>query len=64
MQKYYNFETRFISLRDKLKEFLNKNNIYYECSGAYSFYHFEILANQAELLKINNFLNSESITEV
>lgn len=28
MKKYYNFDTRFITLRDELKTFLQDNNIY------------------------------------
>ena len=63
-KKYYNFDTLFISLRDKLKAFLQDNNIYYELSGNYSYYHFEILANKIEFDKINVFLDSEAITEV
>lgn len=63
MKKYYNFETRFISLRDSLRNFLHENNIYYELSGGNSFYHFEILANENEKEKINTFLDSVIITE-
>lgn len=63
-KKYYNFDTRFISLRDALREFLHKNNIYYELSGAYSYYHFEILASPGELEKTNSFLDSITITAV
>ena len=64
MKTFYNFETRFISLRDNLREFLKRNNIYFELSGAYSYYHFEILADKTELEKINMFLDSETIKEV
>ena len=63
-KKYYNFDTRFISLRDKLKAFLQDNNIYFELSGNYSYYHFEILADKIALEKINTFLDFETITEV
>jgi hypothetical protein len=63
-RKYYNFDTRFISLRDNLREYLKSNNIYYELSGAYSYYHFEILANENELAKVNEFLDSITINEV
>lgn len=62
-KKYYNFETRFISLRDALRTFLHSNNIYYELSGAYSYYHFEILAGPVELEKVNAFLDTQTITE-
>ena len=63
-KKYYSFDTRFISLRDKLRAFLHESGIYYELSGAYSYYHFEILANAEELDKTNIFLDSVTITEV
>ena len=64
MKKYYNFETRFISLRDALRAFLHENGIRYELSGAYSYYHFEILADPVELDKVNAFLDSQTILEV
>lgn len=64
MKKYYNFETRFISLRDALREYLHTNNIKYELSGAYSFYHFEILADREQLERVNAFLDTQIITEV
>ena len=60
-KRYYNFDTRFISLRDKLREYLHNNNIYYELSGAYSYYHFEILADIYQLSDINAFLDSVTI---
>ncbi len=63
-KKYYSFETRFISLRDALREYLKNNDIYFELSGAYSYYHFEILANPEQLKNINTFLDSQIITEV
>lgn len=64
MKKYYNFETRFLSLRDALRSFLHNHKIYYELSGAYSYYHFEILASPEELEQINHFLDTQSILEV
>lgn len=64
MRKYYNFETRFISLRDALRQFLHENNIYYELSGGSSFYHFEILTDPAGAETINTFIDSVSIVEV
>ena len=63
-KKYYNFDTRFISLRDALRQYLKDNNIYYELSGAYSYYHFEVLANEKELISVNNFLDSITIQGV
>ena len=37
--KYYNFETMFISLAEKIGDFLKENNIYFEISknGKYYF---------------------------
>ena len=64
MKRYYNFDTRFISLRDALRAWLHDNGIYYELSGAYSYYHFEILADQSELEKVNAFLDTQIIKEV
>lgn len=63
MKKYYHFDTRFISLRDALRSYLQENNIYYELSGNYSYYHFEVLANPDEIQKINAFLDTQTITE-
>lgn len=63
-KKYYNFDTRFISLRDALRAYLHDNGIYYELSGAHSYYHFEILADPVELEKVNAFLDTQIITEV
>lgn len=62
--KYYNFETRFISLRDALREYLKSNNIYYELSGGPAFYHFEIKTDPAGAASINNWLDTQIITEV
>lgn len=64
MKKYYNFDTRFISLRDALRAFLHDIGVYYELSGNYSYYHFEILATVSELETINSFLDTQIITEV
>lgn len=63
MKTYKSFETRFISLRDALRQFLHDNNIYYELSGVRSFYHFEILATDAETETINDFLDNICIYE-
>jgi hypothetical protein len=62
--KFYNFETRFISLRDALREYLKENNIYYELSGGNSFYHFEIKTDPAGAAAINAWLDGQIITEV
>lgn len=64
MRKWYHFETRFISLRDDLRNFLKESGIKYELSGAFSYYHFEILCDSAELEKVNKWLDENTITEV
>lgn len=61
--KYYNFETMFRSLQNKLSDFLTDNRIYYELSGAPGCYHFEILTGENGVKQINSFLNSVCITE-
>lgn len=63
MEKFYNFETLFISVRDALRGFLKENKIYYELSKAYQFYHFEIKATKTQADMINDFLDSISICE-
>lgn len=62
--KWYNFETRFLSLRDALRAFLKDNNIKYELSGAYSYYHFEIYTDCNGAEKINGFLDTQSFINV
>lgn len=61
--KYYNFETMFRSLKDKLTQFLKDNNIYYELSGAAANWHFEILTDPDGAGAINNFIDNVTITE-
>lgn len=60
--KWYNFETRFLSLKNALMHFLKDNNIYFETSGAYSYYHFEILTDTVGAQKINAWLDENTIT--
>lgn len=62
MRKWYNFETRFITLRDAMRKYLKDNSIKYELSGAGSYYHFEIYANSTEAEAINNWIDNNSIT--
>lgn len=61
MRKWYNFETRFITLRDAMRKYLKDNSISYELSGNGSYYHFEIFANQSEVEAINNWIDNNSI---
>lgn len=62
--QFYNFETRFISLRDALRGYLKTNNIYYELSGGPAFYHFEIKTDPAGAAEIDKFLDTQVIWEV
>ena len=60
--KFYNFETRFVSLRDALRAYLKASNIYYELSGGPAFYHFEIKTDPAGAAEINKWLDTQIIT--
>lgn len=59
--KYYNFETMFRTLKEQLAAYLKKNNIYYECSGCFGSYHFEIKATPEQAEQINNYLDTITI---
>ncbi len=59
--KYYNFDTMFISLAEKIGDFLKDNNIYFEISKNRQYYHFEILTDAAGAAAINNFLDNNTI---
>jgi hypothetical protein len=61
---YYNFETMFRSLKDKLTAYLKENSIYYELSGAAANWHIEILTDPTGAEKINNYIESITISEV
>lgn len=61
MKKYYNFETMFISLAEKLHDFLFTLGYYFEISKAGSYYHFEILTDPDGAAAINNFLDENTI---
>lgn len=63
MKKWYNFETSFVSLADGLSAYLKRKGIYYERSGAYGNYHFEILADENDVISINSFLDENTIVE-
>lgn len=64
MKKWYNFETSFVSLADLLSAFLKRRGIYYERSGAFGNYHFEILTDENGVISINEFLDANTISEV
>lgn len=62
--KWYNFETRFRSLRDDMREFLRESGIYYELSGGPGFWHFEIKTDTAGAARIETWLDAVTIREV
>ena len=64
MKKWYNFETAFVSLADSLSAHLKRNGIYYERSGAYGNYHFEILTDENGVISVNAFLDENTIRGV
>lgn len=63
--KYYNFETMFLSLKNKLINFLEKckNVLAYEVSKAGDYCHFEILTDATGAAAINNFIDSVTTSE-
>ena len=56
-KKYYSTELD-TKTSEALKVFLKQNNIYFEPSACYNLIHFEILASEAELEKVNKFLDT------
>jgi hypothetical protein len=62
-KKYYSFETMFRSLKDELRGFLKKSGIYYELSDCYGGWHFQILLDRKEYKLVQDFIDSETITE-
>lgn len=61
--KYYNFETMFFSLAEKLRDFLDAcaDVFDYEISKAGAYYHFEILTDHDGADAINDFLNNNTV---
>ena len=64
MKKWYNFETSFVTLANDLSAFLKRSGIYYERSGAFENYHFEIYATPDEAETISDWLDVLTIQEV
>lgn len=56
MKKWYNFETSFVELANELSAFLKRRGIYYERSGAFGNYHFEVLADMDGVVAVNALL--------
>lgn len=51
------YSTIFENVRDEFRKFLKLNGIYYECSGGFSGYNFEVKASNAQFDCIDNFWN-------
>lgn len=58
MKTWKNFETMNPTIKHELILWLKKNNIYYEVSGCFDGWHFEILCDDMECEDINRFLDS------
>lgn len=56
--RFYSYETRQTSCRDYLRQFLKDSGIYYELSGCFDGFHFEIEANPEQASAINAFLDT------
>lgn len=63
MKKWYNFETSFMTLANALSAFLKSSGIYYERSGAFGNYHFEVFADMDNVARVNAFLDAHTIRE-
>ena len=57
MKKFYNVELKKEDA-EKLSVYLKENGIYFEPSSCYNLIHFEIKADNAELEKVNKFLEN------
>ena len=55
MKEYYNVELNKDDA-EKLKVFLKSEGVYFEPSSCYNLIHFEIKMDEAELKKVNAFL--------
>lgn len=60
-KKFYNFETMFRSLKDDLVKFLKESGFYYELSGCFGGWHFEIRLDQSEVEVVNHWLDEHTI---
>lgn len=61
IEKFYNFETAFRTLRDALRQYLQDNDIYYELSECgFACWHFEIKCTAKQAENINGFLDTQS----
>ena len=60
-RKFYSFETMFRSLKDELRSFLKTSGFYYELSGCFGGWHFEIRLSEDEVQIVNNWLDEHTI---
>lgn len=56
--KWYSFEVYFETIKDELRKYLKENNIYYELSGCFDGWHFEIKMSDEQMKNVNEFLNA------
>lgn len=54
--KWYNFETIFTTVAEKLHDFLQERNIQHEISAAGDYYHFEIILDETEKQIVEEYL--------
>ena len=57
MKHFYNVELQ-PKQAELLKDYLRKENIYFEPSACYNLIHFEIKASEQEIEKVNQFLDT------
>ena len=60
--KYYNIEL-LRTAAEQMQQFLYDIQVQFEISAAGAYYHFEILTDAAGAERINNFIDSQAITE-
>lgn len=55
--KFYGFNTTSENIKNALRAFLKQNNIYYELSGCFNGWHFEVQVDENGLQKVNDQLD-------
>ena len=55
--KFYGFNTTSENIKNALRTFLKQNNIYYEISGCWNGWHFEVQVDENGLQKVNDQLD-------
>ena len=58
MKKFYGYDTDNPIVKDELRKYFKDNNIYYELSGCFDGWHFEIKLSEEEAEKVTWFLES------